>query len=517
MSTVTDSVSAANPHTRALASPRQWWGLSILVLPTWLLGLDVGVLHLAAPQLGAALAPSSTQMLWILDIYGFMIAGFLVTMGTLGDRIGRRKLLLIGAAAFGCASVLAAYSQSAEMLILTRALLGIAGATLMPSTLALISNIFVDPRQRSIAIGIWLVNFMSGIALGPVVGGLLLEYFWWGSVFLLGVPVMVLLLATGPFILPEFKDPSAGRLDLVSVALSLAALLPIVYGFKEMAKSGLQPAALLAIGIGLLMGLVFARRQRRLPNPLLDLSLFRNSTFSAALVVLLLVHIALSFIMVLLQQLQLVEGLSALHAGLWLLPGLVGNIAMAIIAPILARHVQPVYVIVTGLVLAVAGYGFYTQVDTDGGLATLIVGSVLMFVGLAPMIVLGTDLVVSAAPPAKAGSAASLSETAAELGIALGVAYFGSVMTAVYARQMAQADLPHNPDGGEVDPSVRDNLPAALAAAEQGPPEFAHQLLNPAREAFTAGLNLGAVTVGLMLVAVTVAAMLSLRGIKRIG
>src|SRR5829696_7619884 len=199
------------------AGRREWIGLAVLALPTLLIGLDMTALHLAVPSLSADLAPTSTQLLWITDSYGFMIAGFLITMGTLGDRIGRRRLLLIGSAAFALASAAAAYASSAAMLIAARGLLGIAGATVMPSTLALISNMFRDPRQRGAAIGAWLSTFTVGIAIGPVVGGALLEWFWWGSVFLLGVPVMALLLALAPVLLPENADAGAGRPDLTSV------------------------------------------------------------------------------------------------------------------------------------------------------------------------------------------------------------------------------------------------------------------------------------------------------------
>ncbi|TNJ63663.1 MFS transporter [Paenibacillus hemerocallicola] len=251
------------------AGRREWIGLAVLALPTLLLSLDMSVLYLAMPQLAEDLAPSSTQFLWIMDIYGFLIAGFLVTMGTLGDRIGRRKLLMIGAAAFGIASMLAAYSSSAEMLIVNRALLGIAGATLMPSTLALISNMFKDPGQRGIAISVWMSCFMVGVAIGPLIGGLLLEQFWWGSVFLLGVPIMLLLLIAAPLLLPEYRDSKAEKMDLASVGLFLAAILPIVYGLKEFAKAGAlewQPVALLLFGG--LVAVWFVRRQQTLTSPL---------------------------------------------------------------------------------------------------------------------------------------------------------------------------------------------------------------------------------------------------------
>ena len=211
------------------AGRKAWIGLAVLALPTLLVSIDVFVMLLALPRLSEALHATSTQQLWALDIYGFMVAGLLVTMGSLGDRIGRRKLLLIGAAAFGVASMLTAFSNSATMVIAARALLGIAGATLAPSTLALISNMFRNPAQRATAIGIWAGCFVVGAIIGPILGGVMLEHFWWGSVFLIGVPAMTLLLVVGPVILPEYRDPQAARLDLLSVVLSLATILPTIH------------------------------------------------------------------------------------------------------------------------------------------------------------------------------------------------------------------------------------------------------------------------------------------------
>src|SRR3954468_8531774 len=231
------------------ATRREWIGLAVLALPCLLYSMDLTVLNLAVPQISAQLRPSSAQLLWILDIYGFMIAGSLITMGTLGDRIGRRRLLMIGAAAFGAASVLAAFATSTSMLIGTRALLGMAGATLAPSTLSLIRTMFRDPQQRTVAISVWITSYSAGGAIGPLVGGVLLEHFWWGSVFLVGVPVMLLLLAVGPALLPEYRDPSARRLDLPSAALSLAAVLAVIYGLKRFAESGAAMLPVLSIAL----------------------------------------------------------------------------------------------------------------------------------------------------------------------------------------------------------------------------------------------------------------------------
>ena len=227
-------------ETPQKAGRREWIGLAVIALPCLLYSMDLTVLNLALPAISEDLRPSSSELLWIVDIYGFLVAGLLITMGTLGDRIGRRRLLLIGAASFGAASVLAAFASSAPMLIAARALLGVAGATLAPSTMALIFNMFADPGERKIAIGVWIASFSAGAAVGPLVGGALLELFWWGSVFLIGVPVMALLLVLGPRLLPESRDPDAGRLDLASAALSLGAVLAVIFALKRLAEDGLH-------------------------------------------------------------------------------------------------------------------------------------------------------------------------------------------------------------------------------------------------------------------------------------
>ncbi|ADD41644.1 MFS transporter [Stackebrandtia nassauensis] len=474
------------------ATSREWIGLAVLALPTLLLSLDLSVLYLALPQLSADLRPSSTQTLWILDSYGFMIAGFLVTMGTLGDRIGRRKLLLIGAAAFGVASLAAAYATSPEMLIAARVLLGVAGATQMPSLLALIGNMFKDAKQRSFAIATWMSCFMGGMAVGPVIGGFLLENFWWGSVFLIGVPVMVVLLVAGPFLLPEYKDGSAGRVDLISVALSLLAILPFIYGLKEIAKTGVQVSHVAAIAVGLAFGAVFVRRQRRLKDPLLDLRLFGNRTFTAALTSMSLGAGIMGGVMFLFNQyLQMVAGLSPLEAGLWMVPPSVFMITITQITPAIARAMRRDHLIATGFALAAVGIFILAQVEADSGPLMLVAGMTVTAMGMAPLGMVCTDIVIGSVPPEKAGSASSMSETSAEFGIAMGVAVFGSLATAVYRGGI---DIPEGtPDAAAA--AARESLPGAAEAAKDLPGQLGAGLLDTAREAFTSGLGVVA-TVG---------------------
>ncbi|GAA3646573.1 MFS transporter [Nonomuraea antimicrobica] len=461
----------------------------MLALPTLVLAMDVTVLYLAVPHLVADLGPDSEQMLWITDIYGFMIAGFLVTMGTLGDRIGRRRLLLWGAAAFGVASVAAAYAPSAEALIAARALLGIAGATLMPSTLALIGNMFQNARQRGTAIGVWAASLSGGAALGPVVGGALLESFGWGAAFLIGVPVMALLLVGGPLLLPEHRDTTAGRPDLFSVVLSLVAMLAIVYGVKLLSHGGdpvLSGGIVLA---GLVAGTVFWRRQRGLAHPMLDVALFRNRAFTGALLVLLLAMTATAGTYLFVTRfLQGVEGLPPLAAGLWLVPSSLAMILTSLAAPALARRAPTRVVVAGSLAVSAVGFLLLALLDQEAGLPLLIAGIVVVYVGQGPIMALGTDLVVGSAPPEKAGSAAAMSETSAELGLALGVAALGSVGAAVY-RHTVPGALPVGLPP-ETTSAVRDSIEAAVAATAHLPPALTHAVMASARAAFSSGLNL---------------------------
>jgi MFS transporter, DHA2 family, multidrug resistance protein len=481
------TASAAPP----LAGRREWVGLAVLALACLLYAMDLTVLHLAVPSLSAELQPSSAQLLWITDIYGFMVAGFLITMGTLGDRIGRRRLLLLGAAGFGVVSVLAALSTTAEQLIAARALLGVAGATLAPSTLSLIFTMFQDPGQRTTAIGIWITSFSAGGAIGPVLGGVLLERFWWGSVFLLALPVMVLLLLLGPRVLPEYRDPDAGRLDLPSAAMSLVAVLAVVFGLKQVAQDGISWQAGVAVVLGLAVGVLFVRRQRALADPMIDLGLFRIPAFNASLATNFLgIFIVVGYFLFVAQYLQLVLGLSPLEAGLWSLPSAVGFIVGSNLAPPILRRFRPAYVIGAGLASAAVGLGVLTQVggSTSADLAILAGASLLVSLGLAPVFTATTDLIVSSAPPERAGAASGISETGAELGGALGIAILGSIGVAVYRGQLADtlpAGIP-----AQAAAIARDTLGGAVGVAARLPGSAGQALLEAAQEAFIAGMQL---------------------------
>lgn len=495
------------------AGRKEWIGLAVIALPCMLYSMDLTVLNLALPHITTALKPSSSELLWIIDIYGFLIAGLLITMGTLGDRIGRRKLLMIGAAAFGVASVIAAFATSAVMLIACRALLGIAGATLAPSTLSLIRNMFLDPKQRTVAIGVWITSYSIGGAIGPLVGGALLEHFWWGSVFLVAVPVMVLLLILGPMLLPEFRDPQAGRIDLLSALLSLVAVLAIIFGLKKIAEQGMGWLPVLTIGGGVLFGVLFLRRQRKLTHPLLDLALFRTPAFSASLAIYSLgVFVAFGTFIFSAQHLQLVVGLSPMKAGLWTLPWSAGFILGSMLTVMIVRKWNRAYVMAGGALLAAVGFAIITQVNADSGLTALVAGSVITSFGTAPMFTLTTDLIIGSAPPERAGAASAISETGAELGGALGIAILGSVGTAIYRTRITD-DLPANLPPAVAD-AAKETLGGAVAEAAKLPGELSAPLLSAAREAFVEGLQLTAITNVVIVTGLAILAILVLRRVK---
>ncbi len=489
------------------ATRREWIGLGVIALPCLLYSMDLTVLNLAVPKLSEALKPSSAQLLWIVDIYGFLIAGSLITMGTLGDRIGRRQLLLIGAAAFGVASVIAAFSTSAEMLIATRALLGVAGATLAPSTLSLIRSMFLDPQQRTVAIGVWVTSYSVGGAIGPLLGGVLLQYFWWGSVFLIGVPVMLLLLVLGPILLPEFRDPQAGRLDLFSAALSLAAVLLVIYGLKRVAEHGLGWVPAFTIVTGLAVGAAFLRRQRALAHPLIDLRLFRSRAFSASLAVYLLgTLVAFGAYIYIAQYLQLVLGLPPLQAGLATVPSMAAFVVGSMLVPVIARRVRPWSLMAAGLVLAAVGFGVLAQA---GGLHVIVIGSVIYSLGFSPVVILATDLVVGSAPVERAGAASAISETSSELGGALGIAVLGSIGIAVYRGMMATGiPLGVPPEAAEV---AKATLGGAVSVAQQLPDPLRAELLGTARDAFAHAFQITAVISAVLALSMAVIAAILLR------
>jgi MFS transporter, DHA2 family, multidrug resistance protein len=517
MSDVAAGAGPTVPPTESAAPRRagrkEWIGLAVLALACLLYVMDLTVLHLAVPAISRDLQPSSAELLWIIDIYGFMVAGFLVTMGTLGDRIGRRRLLLGGAAAFGILSILAAYSTTPEMLIASRALLGIAGATIAPSTLSLIFTMFEDPKQRATAIGVWISAFSAGSAIGPVLGGVLLAQFWWGSVFLLALPVMALLLLLGPRVLPEYRDPEAGRLDLISAGLLVVAVLAVIFGVKQIAQDGLTPVPIVAVALGLVVGALWGRRQLTSADPMIDLSLIRIPQFSASLAVnFLAVFVMVGYFLFVAQFLQLVLGLSPFEAGLWSLPSAIGFIVGSNVAPRIVRRVRPAHLMTLGLLLGGVGLLLLTQVGTTTDSLFVLVGaSVVISLGLAPVFGITTDLIVGSAPPERAGAASGASETFFELGGALGISIFGSVGVAIYRNGIADR-LPESVPAAAAD-AARDTLGAAVAVAAELPAQVGEALLAVARESFVAGIQVVSAIGVVVAVAVAAFTFMALRHI----
>ena len=496
------------------ATRRDWIGLAVIALPCLLYSMDLTVLFLAIPKISEDLRPSSTQLLWISDIYGFMVAGWLITMGTLGDRIGRRRLLLIGAALFGAASVLAAFSRTASMLIASRAVLGVAGATVAPSTLSLIRNMFHDAHQRTVAISIWLTAYSVGAVVGPLLGGVMLTHFSWGSVFLLALPVMVVLLVVGPILLPEFRDPNARRLDILSAALSLAAVLTVIYGLKRIAADGISIISVGSIVAGVVIGAAFVRRQHRLDDPLIDLELFRSRPFSVSLATYMIsVFVIFGVGLLIAQYLQLVLGFSALKAGIWTLPGAGGFIVGSMSSPSIVRRFRPQLVIGACLTLAAFGFVLIAQANGSSALAFIVAGGTLAQFAISPVVTLATDLIVGAAPPERAGAASAISETSAEFGGALSIAVLGSVGTAVYRMAMSGPSISNVTSDLLAD--ARSTLGGAVALAARLPGEQGAQLLGMARDAFTHALVVTSTISAVLSVAAAVIAVAALRDVSR--
>ncbi|MFJ6073014.1 MFS transporter [Streptomyces sp. NPDC093065] len=489
----------------SLAGRREWTALGVLMLPLLLVSMDVSVLYFAIPAISADLEPTGTQQLWIFDIYGFVLAGLLMTMGSVGDRIGRRRLLLAGAAAFGTASLVAAYANSAETLIAARAVLGIGGATLMPSTLALVRTMFADPAQRAKAIALWSGVMTAGVALGSVLSGVLVEYFWWGSVFLVNLPAMALLLVLGPFLLPESKDPAPGRFDWPSVPLSMAAVLPVVYGLKEIPSEGWNVRYVVSVTVGLLFAALFVHRQRTTASPMISPALFRGHGFAPAVTL----NLVSAFGMMgsaffTTQYLQSVLGKSAMEAALWaLLPSVPIGFAAPVATSLVQRGVHRAHVVTAGFAIAACGYGLLALAGTDSMWLVLTACGVLAS-GIVMVMSQLMDLALGTVPVERAGSASSLMETGTEFGGALGMAVLGSIGTAVYRHGV--------PDSAPA--AAHETLGGALAVADGLPGRAGDALATAAREAFTQGMQGAAIAGAAILVGAAVLTTATLRRVR---
>lgn len=482
------------------------------MLPVLVVSLDNTALSFAVPQLSAALNPSGAGLLWIVDIYPLMLAGLLMTMGMLGDKIGRRRLLLLGAAGFGAVSFYAAFAPDAAHLIAARALLGIFGAMLMPSTLSLLRNVFIDDVERRLAIAVWASAFAGGAALGPIVGGWLLEHFWWGSIFLVSVPAVLILLAAAPFLLPESSNPNAGRLDPFGVTLSILAMLPLVFGVKRFAAEGVDALALSALAFGVAAGVAFVHRQLHRPDPLLDLRLFARPVFAASITANFMSIFAFAgLIFFMSQHLQFVEGKGPFEASMSLIPGAIASIVMGLLAVSLAKYVPIHRLIPLGILLATTGYllGATLHVGSPGFVIMIVFGLVGAGAGLAET--LTNDAILAAVPAERAGSASGISETAYELGAALGVAVLGSLLT---WRYRATLDLPAGLPAG-VSADAENTIGGAMARAPELSPALESSLVAAARSAFESGVALTCAAGALITCVTAIGVWLALRSDQR--
>ncbi len=468
---------------RERTGPHPVLALAALALPTMLVAIDIAVMAVALPSLARDLNPSSAQLLWITDSYNFLVAGSMLTTGALADRIGRRKMILICAAVFALASGVGAFATTAGMVILARAVMGVAGSAIVPASMSLIGTLFTEQKARVQAMGAFMTVFLLGMAAAPFVGGVLISAFWWGAVFLIGVPVMLVTLVVVPMLLPESRSDNAPRIDLVSTAQSLAAILGLVYALKTAVNDGVVPSVWAALAVGVLAGIAFVRRQLRLEDPLVDVRLVVGTRVGRVLAVLFLTALLMGgsslFFSLYLQD---VQGLSPLQAAWWMLPQAVAMIAASNVGPLLNRRLSGRTVLLSMLLVMTAGFALYALLPVgDGGLPLLAVGSALATFGIGASFPLLMDLVMSTAPPERAGAGAAMAQLSNELGIAVGLTVLGSLGTLIYRAGDGV--------GGSAD--VVDGVAQALARSD-------NILLGAAREAFTGAYNV----VGLVGVAV---------------
>ncbi|WP_370941786.1 MFS transporter [Amycolatopsis sp. cg5] len=480
--------------TAAIRSPRL--ALALLALPSLLIAIDISVLNVALPRMAADLRPSPAELLWMNDIYGFMVGGTMITMGTVGDRIGRRRLIVACAAVFALASAVAAFATEPWMIIVTRAVMGIAGAAIMPASMALIGQIYPDPKKSVSAMGAYMTCFLTGMAIAPLIGGVLVEHWWWGAVFLMGVPVMVLTVLAAPKVLPEFRATEPGKPDVRSAVLCLASILLVVYALKSIVNNGWTVAAIGAAVAGIALGVVFVRRRNHLEHPLVDLGLLRRPGVARAMWVLLLTALVMGGTSLFVSfYLQSVHGQTPLASALWLLPQMGAMMVAANLGPWLGRTIEPAKIVAVCMGLMLIGFVLFA-ITPDGlaGLLTLVAASVLTTGGIGAAFPFLMNDVMSHAPADRAGSAASFAQTANELGIAMGLVVLGSVGTVVYRAHLGVAD------GSWVD------------GLEQATARHDETLLAGVRAAFTSGYHAAAWTAAAIM---AVVAFLTVRALVR--
>ncbi|WP_202887026.1 MFS transporter [Cohnella zeiphila] len=508
-------MTAAVQKGAKLAGRKEWIALCVLCLPLMVVSMDVSVLFFAAPAIAEDLRPTATEQLWIFDVYGFVLAGLLLTMGAVGDRIGRRRLLMLGSVGFALSSLLAAYAHSAETLILARGILGIAGSTLMPSTLALVRTMFQDPTQRTKAMSVWSAVMASGVTVGPIIGGLLIDKFSWGSVFLINIPAMALLLLIAPTLLPESRSSVRTRIDAASSVLALVAILSVTYGVKTIAENGWAPLPAVLLAAGLLVGIVFVRRQLILKHPLIDIRALMERRIGGSILINFIATFALmANSMVATQFLQSVLGYDPFVAALW---SVLPSVAVGAAAPIAAKLSLTIgrpRVMAGGFLLSALGFGVLTQIRLEGfsPLVILLVGAGLVASGIVSVMTLVADYVVGVAPADRAGAVGGLIETSSELGGAFGIALLGCVLAAVYRHTVS----PLLPAGLAPDASAAagQTIAGASAAAQRLPSDTASQVIHASREAYLSAMHATCLVSGSILLLATVMTAFLLRDKK---
>lgn len=474
----------------AKATGRQWLGLAILVVPLFMLSTDITVLYLAMPAIAADLMPAGSQSLWILHIGEFLSAATMITFGLLAQRVGPRRLLLGAVTAYGGASLIAAYALSPEMLIGGRALLGIAAAAFTPAGMILIRRTFRNQKQYNVAFAAYMAAFSGGMAAGPPLGGLILEHLWWGAVFLINVPIAAVLLIGGPFLLDRNHADRTVRLDPPSVVLSIAAIVTLVYGLQEIAAGNITTFALLAAAAGTGMLLLFIRRQRTTSAPLLDLALFQSATFRLMLTVLFVGTFGMSAADMLLPQfLQITRGLNALETGLVLLAPAVGATAGTMLTPLFARSSRKGLAMAAVMALTGVGGALMIVLLPGASLGSLVIALTIIAVVGAPFVTLASQVLITAAPEEKTGTATAVQDVTASLGMASSLAFLGGGILVLYRRILTERAEAHLPESATE--AAGESFGAAPVIAAELSQEHGTQVKEAADAALTVATQTG--------------------------
>jgi EmrB/QacA subfamily drug resistance transporter len=483
------------------ADPRRWWALAVLCLSLVLITLDNTVLNVALPTLAKELDASTSQLQWIVDSYQLVFAGLLFTAGSLADRYGRKGMLSLGLVVFGIGTTAAALSTSANALILTRAFMGIGGAMIMPATLSILGTVFPDAKERTRAIAIWAAMAAVGIALGPVLGGILLAHFSWGSIFVVNVPVVIVALVAGALILPTSKDPSPGRIDLLGSLLSIVGLVAVVFAVIEAPDRGWTSSIVVISGlIGAGALLAFVAWESHCDHPMLDIALFKHRGFSVGSLTLMLSYFgALGTYFLYTQQLQFVLGYSALRAGVYSIPFAVALVAFSLQTPKLIHRFGTARVAGTGMAVMAVGIGMRALSTSTSGFGILLASLIVTGIGVGLVVAPSTGAIMGSLSPAQAGVVHGRPDAARQIGAAAGVAVLGSIWSTVYRSSLASASLPTDVPPAAIE-QTRESVGSALHAASTLPANQASELLDAAHRAFVDGTN-AAVIVGAVVVA----------------